>query len=266
VSVRVHDLDTGASKDIAAQVTDELGLDLLPALDLVGPVAVGDGAFEVLGSAPPNQSGTLCFSITVRERRAPLRFCNRYAGAGIDRMIDDASQAIALVDNFTVRKFHHLHVLRVDGDESVARGLDQGVIVGATGPANVHRGQRIAIGLRLRHPQGPVRTLTIHVRVPRSLPPGPALMTVNGTSADGEPGDIFVDELGNVSGSKEPRAPRTLKELAARVAAIHRFHGVTVAFSPPGRHKKVRRVRIAQPSSDAMLRVSGHARKQLRVR
>jgi hypothetical protein len=266
LSVRVHDLDSGASKDIAVQVTDELDLELLPSLDLIAPVAVGDGAFEVLGSAPPEQSGTLCLSITIRERRAPLHFCNRYAGAGIDRMIDDTSQAIALVDNYPVRKFHHLHVLRIDADESVARGLDQGVIVGAVAPANVHRGQRIAVGLRLRHPRGPVRTLTIHVRVPRSLPPGPTVMTLNGTSADGEPGDIFVDELGNVSGPKEPRAPRMLKELAAQVAAIHRFHGVTVGFAPAGRHKRVRRVRIARPSSDAMLRVSGHASKQLHVR
>jgi hypothetical protein len=50
------------------------------------------------------------------------------------------------------------------------------------------------------------------------------------------------------------------------VAAIHRFHGVTVSFRPPGRHKKVRRVRIAHPSSDGTLRVSGRAVKPLRVR
>jgi hypothetical protein len=266
LSLRVRDLDTGASKDVAVQVTDELALDLPPTLDLIAPIAIGDGAFAILDSAPPEQSGTLCLSITVQERRAPLRFCNRYAGAAVDVMIDDTSRAIALVDNFTVRKFHHLHVLSVNGDESVARGLDQGVIVGASGPARVKPGQPIAVRLRLRLPHGPLRTRTIHVRVPRSLPRGGASMTVAGTPADGEPSGAFDQVFGPPPPDKAPRGLHTLKQLAARVAAIHRFHGVTVTFTPAGRHKKARRVRIARPTSDATLRISGHASQQLRVR
>ena len=133
MATHIRDLDTGSSKDTNVQITDERSLDLPPSLDLIAPIAIGDGAFNVLGSAPFEQSGTLCMSIKIRERQAPLRFCNRYTGAAVDRMIDDASRAIVLVDSFPVRKFHQLHVERVDAVEGVARGRHQGVIVGASG-------------------------------------------------------------------------------------------------------------------------------------
>jgi hypothetical protein len=266
MAAHVRNLDTGTTKDLNVQVTDELALDLPPSLDLIAPIAVGDGAFEALGSAPFDQTGRLCFSITIRERKAPLRFCNRYTGAAVDRMIDDTSRAILLVDGFTVRKFQHLHVTRVDADESIARGLDQGVIVAASLPRQVRRGARSTVRLRLRLPRGPVRTLTIHPRVPASLPPGPALMTVQGTSADGEPGFAFEEVLGLPASERSSRGPRTLKQLAGRVAAIHRFHGITVSFKPPGRHRNASSVRLLPKLSDPLMRVSGRRDRRVVVR
>jgi hypothetical protein len=265
LSAHVRDLDTGATRDVAVQITDELSLDLPSSLDLIAPIAIGDGAFDVLDSAPPQQSGTLCLSITIRERKAPLRFCNKYAGFGVDLMIDDTSRAIALVSNYTVRKFHPLHVLRVEADEGVARGLHQGLITSASGPTRVSPGERIAVRVELRLPHGPLQPLTIHVRVPRSLPKGRALMTLNGTPADGEPNGTFDEGLG-VPSADSRRGPKTLKELAAKVAAIHRFHGVTVTFKPAGRRQKPRRVRVVPSTSDPTLRISGRASKQLQVR
>src|SRR4051812_2129130 len=266
VTAHVRDLDSGASKDLNVQVTDELGLDLPPSLDLIAPIAIGDGAFEVLGSAPFDQTGKMCFSITVRERKAPFRFCNRYTGAAVDLMIDDASRAIVLVDNFTVRTFHHLHVVRVHADESVARGLDQGVIVHASAPGRVRRGRRITVHLRLRLPHGPLRTLTIHPRVPASLPPGRALMTVQGTPADGEPDGAIFEVLGVPASERPSRGPRTLKQLAARIGAIHRFHGVTVSFAPGGRPKHARAVRLEPSTGDALMRISGRQSRRVAVR
>jgi hypothetical protein len=268
MAVHIRDLDTGASKDTNAQITDELGLDLPPSLDLVGPIAIGDGAFNVLGSAPFEQSGTMCMSIKIRERSAPLRFCNRYAGAAVDRMIDDSSRAILLVDDYTVRKFHHLHVERVDATEGVARGLHQGLIVGASGPARVRPGQKIAVRLRLRLPHGPLHTLTIHPRVPRSLSPGLASMEVRGTSADGEPGGAIDEALGAApSESGSSGGPKTLKQLAAKVAAIHRFHGVTVAFKPVGlKRVRAKVVRLFPSTSDPLLRISGKSSRRVAVR
>ena len=265
LAAHVRDLDTGASKETNVQITDELGLDLPPSLDLVAPIAVGDGAFNVLGSAPFDQSGTLCFSITVRERKAPLRFCNRYAGAAVDLMIDDVSRAIILVDGFTIQQFHHLHVLRVDADEGVARGLHQGLIVGATAPRRVVPGRRISVKLRLRLPHGPLQTVTVRPRVPAGLARGRAVMTVQGTRADGEPSGAFDESLG-LPASDLPSGPKTLKQLAARVAAIHRFHGVTVSFTPPGRKAKALRVRLFPSTSDPLLRISGKLSRRVAVR
>src|SRR3954465_9379026 len=266
VTAHVRELDSGASKDLNVQVTDELGLDLPPSLDLIAPIAIGDGAFEVLGSAPFDQTGRLCFSITIRERKAPLRFCNRYTGAAVDLMIDDSSRAIVLVDNFTLRQFHHLHVLAVHADESVSRGLDQGIIVAASAPGQLRRGRRIAVHLRLRLPHCPFNTLTITPRVPASLPRGRALMTVKGTGAGGEPSGLFDQVLGLPASERPSGGPRTLKQLAAQVAAIHRFHGVTVTFTPAGRHQKPRAVRLTPKTSDPLLRVSGQRSRRVTVR
>jgi hypothetical protein len=266
LTAHVKNLDSGASKDVNVQITDELGLDLPPALDLIAPIAIGDGAFEVLGSAPFDQTGKMCFSITVRERKAPFRFCNRYTGAAVDLMIDDASRAIVLVDNFTVRTFHHLHVVRVHADESVARGVDQGVIVRASAPGHVRRGRRIAVHLRLRLARGPVRTLTIHPRVPASLPRGRALMTVQGTPADGEPDGAIFEVLGVPASDRPSRGPRTLKQLAARIGAIHRFHGVTVSFAPGRARKHERAVRLEPSTGDALMRISGRQSRRVTVR
>jgi hypothetical protein len=267
MTANISDLDTGASKQTNVQITDELGLDLPPSLDLIAPIAIGDGAFNVLGSAPFDQSGTLCVSITIRERSAPLRFCNRYAGAAVDRMIDDSSRAFLLVEDFTLRRFHHLHVQRIDATEGVARGLHQGVIAGASAPARGHPGRRIAIRLRLRLPRGPLRTLTIHPRVPRSLPAGGAVMTVQGTFADGEPSGAFDEALGGAPSEGSPSGPKTLKQLAAKVAAIHRFHGVTVSFTPAGQKRaKAKVVRLFPSTSDPLLRISGKLRRRVAVR
>jgi hypothetical protein len=265
MTAHVENLDSGASKDVNVQITDELGLDLPPALDLIAPIAIGDGAFEVLGSAPFDQTGRMCFSITVRERKAPFRFCNRYTGAAVDLMIDDASRAIVLVDNFTQRRFHHLHVLRVHADESVARGLDQGVIERASGPGSVRPGRRVAVRLRLRLPHG-VRTLTIHPRVPASLPRGRALMTVQGTSADGEPDGGVFEVLGVPVSDRPSSGPKTLKQLAARIARIHRFHGVTVTFAPGGSRKHAHAVRLEPSTGDSLLRISGRQSRRVIVR
>jgi hypothetical protein len=266
LAAHVRDLDTGTSKDTNVQITDELGLDLPSSLDLIAPIAIGDGAFNVLGSAPFEQTGTLCVSITVRERKAPLRFCNRYTGAAVDLMIDDTSRAIVLVDSFTINKFHHLHVQRIDADEAVGRGLHQGLIAGVSAPRTVKRGRRVTVKVRLRLPSGPLQTVTLHPRVPGSLQGGRALMTVQGTSADGEPSGAIDEALGIPPSEGSSGGPKTLKQLAARVAAIHRFHGVTVSFTPAKRKAKPERVRLFPSTSDPLLRISGKLSRRVSVR
>ena len=45
------------------------------------PLALAQGASEILRSAPGKLSGTVCIQITLRERKQPLRVCNRYVSA-----------------------------------------------------------------------------------------------------------------------------------------------------------------------------------------
>jgi hypothetical protein len=51
------------------------------------------------------------------------------------------------------------------------------------------------------------------------------------------------------------------------VAAIHRFHGVTVSFKPVGRKgAKAKVVRLFPKTSDPLLRISGKSSRRVAVR
>jgi hypothetical protein len=195
--------------------------------------------------------------MTIRERGSPLRFCNTYAGPALDLMTDDASRAIDLVLGY---KFARLHVTDVRAAVGIARGLRQVFMVSAHAPRRVHPGQRIPVRLRVRIRHGSLRTIGLRVRVPRSLPAGPALLSLTGSPADSPPEDLLGDivlELGGGGGAKKQEPPRTIGQLARRFAHIHRFHGVKVAFRPFA-GARVRR-RVAPPGDEPALRVSGHA-------
>jgi hypothetical protein len=268
VTVHVLDLDTGATDTLAAQATDETSLDLPSSLDLIAAIAVGDAGIKILDSFPPRQSGTLCMRIAIRERSAPLRFCNRYAGAASDLMINDATRAIALVLDFKNAKHPRLHVESIDADEGIARGLKQGFIAGVSMPRRLQRGHHVRARIRLRIGSSPLQTKVIRFRVPASLPAGRALMTLSGTRADDElsPADeeaLFDPGLEN----QDVQAPSSLAALARRVAGIHRFHGLNVRFRSAGKHPRVRRARAAAPGgSDPILRISGSTRLRVTIR
>ena len=82
---RLHqDEDTGARSTVAAQVVDETDVGTPTGsapLTFVAPLALAQGASAILRSAPGQLSGTVCVRIALRERKRPLRFCNRYASA-----------------------------------------------------------------------------------------------------------------------------------------------------------------------------------------
>jgi hypothetical protein len=180
-----------------------------------------------------------------------------------DLMIDDASRALALVLGYKTR----LHVLSVDANEGIARGLTQGFMARTSAPRRVHRGQLIPVRVRLRFGSGPARTIALRVRVPRSLARGRALMTLSGTPADSEPSGL-IDDISLLPGfaTDKSSSPQSLSALARRVAAIHRFHGVKVTFRPLGNHPRARQVRVGGPAGEPTLRISGSARMRLLVR
>jgi hypothetical protein len=267
VTVRVRDLDNGATDTVATQVADETSLDLPSALDLIASIAVGDAGIRLLDSFPPRQSGTLCMRIAIRERKSPLRFCNRYAGAASDLMIIDASTAIGLVLSFSTSNHPRLHVLSIDADEGIARGVTQGLIAGASAPRQVRPGHHITARIRVRIGSAR-RTKVLHFRVPKSVPRGPSRMILSGTPPDDEGNfdEGLLFEPGLDQGQAKP--PRSLAALARRVAAIHRFHGVEVTFRPVGKkHPRIHRARVAAPGdSNPVLRISGSVSLPVTVR
>src|SRR4051794_5942474 len=83
IPVRIfsEDGDTGARDTLGARVVDETDAGTPTggsALSFVGPLALAQGASEVLRSAPGKLSGTVCIQISLRERKKPFRICNRY--------------------------------------------------------------------------------------------------------------------------------------------------------------------------------------------
>src|SRR3954453_17009624 len=86
IPVRIYseDADTGKRDTLAASGVDETDAGTptgSSALSFVGPLALAQGASEVLRSAPGKLIGSVCFRIAVRERKKPFRVCNRYASA-----------------------------------------------------------------------------------------------------------------------------------------------------------------------------------------
>ncbi|CAA9488015.1 MAG: hypothetical protein AVDCRST_MAG85-1060, partial [uncultured Solirubrobacteraceae bacterium] len=82
LKVTATDQDTGRTRVITTEIADENALDLptgTSSLSFVGAGAVAQAAATILGGgAPARQTGEMCARIQFRERKAPLRFCNRY--------------------------------------------------------------------------------------------------------------------------------------------------------------------------------------------
>ena len=272
-----RDLDSGRRVGLTSRVADESALrnpagDVLP---LLSELALLQGDALALRSSPPDQSGSLCLRIQIAERKEPLRFCNRYVGGGaaddssagsgaLSRMAVDITKALGLVSAFQGKP---LTVQRVGVDLRVRRGLDQAFLVAAKGPARVRAGTTVPVTLLLRTSSGAERTARTAVRLPTGLKPGRYAIRLNGTRADSSDDlttvvVITLDDSGDDT-TDEPaeKGPKTLDELAARVAAISRFDGVTVRLGRPGR-------KGGTPIGgfrDTRLRLSGAVTLKLRV-
>src|SRR5262249_55178482 len=81
--VTAHDLDAKTPTTLDASVADETALgdpEGQSALSIVAPAGVAQAAFDILHGSPAVQSGSMCMSISIKEERKPLRFCNDYVG------------------------------------------------------------------------------------------------------------------------------------------------------------------------------------------
>jgi len=276
VRVFTEDEDTGARATLGAHVVDETDAGTptgTSALTFVGPLALAQGASSILRSAPGKLSGTVCVQISLRERRRPLRFCNRYA-SGVapsdpesgENIVAaggaaDALTALTELDDFKRRP---LHVMEFAARVKLRRGLRQAFLRSVTLPRRVSRGRRVRVRLNLQVVRGARITRSFRVRIPHAVRPGRRRLTFVGRDVDDPDSDLFGALIETISlggeEEEEDRAgdpgARSLDELADRVRAVARYDGVTL-------HAGGRRLRAYR---DADIRISGRASRTVRVR
>jgi hypothetical protein len=271
VDVTARDDDTGATLTLSSQVADETGVGLplgVSSIDLVVPLEVAQAATQIFNGPPANETGHLCLTVTIRESRAPFRFCNRYVGTGTpgDAGEDppevatlaagDVVNALGALDDET---FATLHVTGVTGQLSVSRGLAEGEIVAAHARSHVRRGQRVIVRLRVRRYRGPLTTMAFPVRIPRTAR-GRLVAKISNPSGGGA-GSLqqllraLTEALGGGAGGSGP--PHTIAALRKAFAATSTYDGLAVRF---GHRKRVRAFR------DPALLVTGSAKLAFRVR
>ncbi|WP_205697203.1 hypothetical protein [Conexibacter sp. SYSU D00693] len=271
------DLDTGRVEVSQSSIADERALGEPSGesgLSAIAPAAVAQAASDLLRGTPTQQSGELCLRIEVRELKRPMRFCNRYhggggPGSGGAPMAADVAQAIGLLDSF---RLGQLHVTKVEARIGLRRALRQAYLRSASAPARARRGQRIRVRVRARMVRGELVQRSFMLRVPRGLRRGEHELVLVGKPAD-ESGDVedltqvlelsFGDEA-DEDGDGEPEddpGPPTVEAVAAGVADIARYDGVTASFRGASRG-----VRIERAFRDPQLRLSGSARLRIVVR
>jgi hypothetical protein len=248
------------------EVADESGVDLpsgFSPLLFVGPLVVADASARVLRSVPARETGAMCVRITLLGRTEPLRICNRYVtqlpgGVG-GGMADDVARAVAAID---AAEYAPLSVERIDATMDLRRGARQAYLLGATMPRAVRAGQVVTVSLRTRMVRGPLRRFQFRLRIPRSLARGDHTVLFRGLGADesGELGDELDDIITiGIDGEEEEKPARSFDELAAQVAAIERWDGVTARFSGRGGTR-------VRAYLDPEVRIGGDIRLRLRVR
>jgi hypothetical protein len=274
VDVIVHDLDTGRVLDEQTQVADEtdVGLPLgTSLLDTVAPLAVGQAATDIYDGPPANQSGRMCLTVSLRESRHPLQFCNRYVGSGgpatgtgappelANATTTDVTTALALLD---AEQFRQLHVTKVLATIYAQRGLADAAIVAAHGPRRAKAGHTVRVRLLVRRFRGGLQTIRFKLRLPRRLH-GSVLVTIRGAqpppSPSGGSGSAPLSILLSASltgGSQSSNPPTSMADLRKQLAGIANYDGLQASFSG---HKTERAYR------DPALLITGHARLALMV-
>jgi hypothetical protein len=274
VRIFSEDQDTGEQSTLASRVVDETDAGTPTggsALTFVAPLALAQGASAILRSAPGKLSGTVCIQISLRERKQPLRVCNRYvsaiapsdpeAGANIVAA-GGASDALAALTELDDYKPRALHVTEFAARVKLHRGLRQAFLRSVDLPRRVRPGRRVRARLHLQIVRGPRITRSFRLRIPSSLRRGRHRLTLVGHDVDDPDSDLFgalVDTI-TIGGDEEAdstgsEGARTLDQLAHRVRSIARYDGVSLRAG--GDRTRAYR--------DADLRISGRASRVVRV-
>lgn len=275
LDVSARDGDTGAQLTQSTQVADEsaigfpLGSSLVSA---VGPLAVAQAAGQIFDGAPANESGHMCLTVSIRESRAPLHFCNRYVSTGAPggngifppalalSAAGDTAQALGLIDSV---QFTTIHVTHVAAALDAERGLREASIVSAHAPARVRAGVRVRVQVPVRVFRGALRHVSFVVRIPRGVRGRLTAKLTGGAGGAGSPGaalNALASALGASPGSLgggPGQPPGSVAALRRAVSAIAPYDGLVVRF---GRRSAIHVFR------DPALLIAGQAKLTFQVK
>ena len=236
-----------------SSLADERQLDLGAGLSLVAPLAASTALDRLLGSIEP-VSVTACTRFRVRELRKPIGFCNPYFDGFTP--LSDVAEAGTMVDAFDLAP---LHIRGSAVSMDVTRGVVDEVVVGARAPSHARAGTTISVRVELRRRGGGSRSLTVKVPIPAGVRPGDRTLVIEGNGFADENNDILIELGAGLTGGGVHSAaaePRTPKQLARTVAALHRPLGIAAHF----RHREPR---VVLRSGD--VRFDGRAKVRLQV-
>jgi hypothetical protein len=249
VDVTAHDGDTGRTIVLHSQVADEtdvgdpLGGSLL---GLVAPLQIAQSVISIYDGAPSNETGRMCLTVSLRESRRPLQFCNRYVAGGVPGSggqlppalslltSTDATNALGLLD---AQSFGQLHVTHVEAGIVAQRGLREATILSAHAPTRVRAGHTVRVELRVRRYRGATKSIRIPLRIPGDAR-GRLTAKISNSSASSSSdalGNALASALfggggtGSLGGSS-PRPPRSLAELRKAFAGVGVYDGLDVRF------------------------------------
>jgi hypothetical protein len=248
VDVTARDRDTGHVLHLDSEVADETAVgDPLGAslADTIAPLAAAQAATEVYNGPPANESGSMCLSVFLRGSQQPLRFCNRYVGTGsagdmgegppelATATMNDATNALGLLDAET---FAQLHVTKIRATIQARRGLLEAQILSASAPRRVRPGEAVRVHLHVRLYRGPLRTITLPLRIPRGVH-GTFVARLAGPSPSGSESQVLgslasslAEALGGGSAVDSGFGPSSLLELRALFAATAAYDGLTLSI------------------------------------
>ncbi|MEA2142430.1 MAG: hypothetical protein QOI64_860, partial [Solirubrobacteraceae bacterium] len=267
VHVIARDADTARQTATNVKVADETDLSSpsgASAISFVGPLAVTQAAV-IMGATPARVAGEGCLRITLKERKEPVRICNRYVSDGASGTTDaalinivalgagnDAASALSLIDAY---KPAALHLTEVSARVTMTRGQHQAYMRRLILPRLVRRGSRVTARLVVQRVRGARETIRFKMRIPATLRRGFQRITLKGADPDGAQ-DLFGGLTITLGDESEPdtQGPKTLAALVKEIRKLQRWDGVRMTGRSGGRVYR-----------DADLRIGGRASTFVRV-
>ena len=243
VRVYASDDDRGIQSEMQVDVADETDVGNpagVSPLGYVGPIAILSGATDVMGAGPQTVAGQMCMQVTLRERKAPLRFCNRYVNDGVTNGETigtnplaqsaglDASIALAPFDLY---KGKPVHIVEATARISQTRAQRQAYLRRVILPRRVRRGSDVRAKLVVQLVRGPRKVIRTRVHVPLKLKSGRRKLQFRGVDPDSGGYGAFDEIIIDLSGGSsyyDSEGPRTVGGLVKAFKSMKRWDGVRI--------------------------------------